>query len=44
MFPIETPTDRLIKTLKCQDVKRNTRIWGRVTEENRGIGAKIFNE
>lgn len=44
MFPVETPTDRPIKTKKCQDVKRNICIWGRVTEENRGIEAKIFSE
>lgn len=44
MFPRETPIDRLTKTLKCQDAKRNTHVQDKVPEKSNGAGAKIFNE
>lgn len=44
VFLIQTPVDRFIKILRCHDVKRNTRIWGRVPEKTSEAGVKIFSE
>lgn len=40
MFPRETPIDRLTKTLKCQDAKRNTHMQDKVPVKSSGAGAK----
>lgn len=40
---VETPTDRPIKTVKCQDVKRNICIWAESQRKNRGIEVPRFS-